>query len=333
MKLLILGGTRFVGRALVEEAQVKGHEVTLFNRGQSNPDLYPEIEQLTGDRDGNLDALKGRRWDAVIDTCGYVPRLVKDSAELLANVVDQYTFISSISVYSDFSMIGLNEDSPLGTMADETVEMIDGETYGPLKVLCEKAVDKGMNGRSLHIRAGLIVGPHDQTDRFSYWPYRVAQGGEVLAPGNPDGPVQFIDVHDLAAWTIFATEQKITGPYNLTGPAAPLSMQTLLETCKDTNGGDATFTWVDEDFILANDIAPWTELPLWGPGQDAIGMGTVACSKAQAQGLIYRPLADTVRDTLAWLNTRPTEYEWKNGLPADKEAKVLREWYKNNSST
>lgn len=331
MKLLILGGTRFVGRALVEAAQAKGHEITLFNRGQSNPDLYPEVEQLIGDRDGGLDALKGRRWDAVIDTCGYVPRLVKDSAELLADAVDQYTFISSISVYSDFSEIGINEDSPLATMADETVETIDGETYGPLKVLCEKAIDAGMNGRSLHIRAGLIVGPHDQSDRFSYWPARVARGGEVLAPGKPESLVQFIDVRDLAAWTLLATEQKLTGPYNVTGPASPLSMKALLETCKTTNGGDATFTWVDEDFILANEIAPWTELPLWVPGEEDAGFGAVDCRKGQAKGLVYRPLTDTVRDTLAWLNSRPADYEWKNGLPAEKETAVLSKWHKNNA--
>ena len=326
MKLLILGGTRFVGRALVEAAQAKGHDITLFNRGQSNPDLYPEVEQLVGDRDGGLDALKGRRWDAVIDTCGYVPRLVKDSAELLAEAVDQYTFISSISVYSDFSEIGINEESPLATMADETIETVDGETYGPLKVLCEKAIDEGMNGRSLHIRAGLIVGPHDQSDRFSYWPARVARGGEVLAPGKPDGLVQFIDVRDLAAWTLLATEQKITGPFNVTGPATPLSMQALLNTCKTTIGGDATFTWVDEDFILANEIAPWTELPLWVPGEEDAGFGAVDCRKAQANGLVYRPLTDTVRDTLAWLNSRPVDYELKNGLAAEKETAVLSKW-------
>lgn len=327
MKLLILGGTRFVGRALVEAAQAKGYDVTLFNRGQSNPDLYSGVEQLKGDRDGGLDALKGRRWDAVIDTCGYIPRLAKDSAELLADAVDHYTFISSISAYADFSIVGLNEDSPLATMTDETIETVDGETYGPLKVLCEQAIDKAMNGRSLHVRAGLIVGPHDQTDRFSYWPARVARGGEVLAPGKPDGLIQFIDVRDLAAWVLLATEQKLTGPFNVTGPANPLSMEALLETCQTTNGGNATFTWVDEDFILANDIAPWTEMPLWVPGEEDAGFGAVDCRKAQANGLIYRPLTDTVRDTLTWLNSRPADYEWVNGLAAEKETAVLKKWH------
>jgi 2'-hydroxyisoflavone reductase len=323
MKLLILGGTRFVGRALVESALANGHEVTLFNRGQSNPDLYPEVEQLRGDRDGGLDALRGRQWDAVIDTCGYVPRLVGDSARLLADAVAHYTFISSISVYADFNRAGIDENHPLATMPDETVETIDGETYGPLKVLCEKVVDEAMNGRSLQVRAGLIVGPHDPTDRFSYWPYRAAQGGEVLAPGSPDAPVQFIDVRDLAAWTVQAAERQLTGAYNATGPAAPLSMQSLLHTCREVSGSDAVFTWVDEAVILENEIAPWTELPLWLPGEDGAAFGGVDCRKAQANGLTYRPLADTIRDTLAWLHTRPADYTWRSGLPAEKEARAL----------
>jgi 2'-hydroxyisoflavone reductase len=327
MKLLILGGTRFLGRGLVDAALARGHKITLFNRGQSNPDLYPDVENLRGDRDGNLDVLRGRQWDAVIDTCGYVPRLVGDSARLLADVVDHYTFISSISVYADFDQVGIDESYTLATMPDETVETIDGETYGPLKVLCEKAVDEAMNGRSLHIRAGLIVGPHDLSDRFSYWPYRVAQGGEMLAPGNPEAPVQFIDVRDLSEWIILATERQLTDPYNATGPAAPLPMQTLLQTCKEINGGDASFTWIPEEFLLAQEVAPWTELPLWVPGDEGIGFSSVDCRKAQAQGLVYRPLADTVRDTLAWLNTRPADYEWKNGLPAEKEAAVLKAWH------
>lgn len=327
MKLLILGGTRFVGRALVEAAQAKGYEITLFNRGQSNPDLYPEVEQLKGDRDGGLDVLKGRRWDAVIDTCGYVPRLVQVSAELLAEAVDHYTFISSISAYSDFSIVGLHEDSPLATMTDETVETVNGETYGPLKVLCEQTLDGVMNGRSLHVRAGLIVGPHDQTDRFSYWPARVTRGGEVLAPGKPTELVQFIDVRDLADWILLATEQKLTGPFNVTGPVRRLTMQTFLETCQATSGSDAAFTWVDKDFILANDVAPWTELPLWMPSEEFAGFGAVDCRKAQAHGLVYRPLSATVGDTLAWLQTRPLDYEWINGLTAAKETAVLQKWH------
>src|SRR5262245_38592594 len=194
MKLLILGGTVFLGRYLVETALAHGHEVTLFNRGQHNPDLYPDVEKLHGDRDGGLDILRGRRWDAVIDTCGYVPRVVRASAELLAGAVDHYTFISSISAYPSFKAIGNDERPPVGTLADPTVEEVTGESYGPLKALCEQAVEQALPGRTLNIRPGLIVGPYDPSDRFTYWPHRVAQGGEVLAPGRPERHVQVVDV-------------------------------------------------------------------------------------------------------------------------------------------
>lgn len=217
MKLLIIGGTRFLGRAIVDAALAGGYEITLFNRGQTNPDLYANLETLVGDRDGGLDVLQGRRWDAVVDTCGYVPRLVRDSARLLADAVEHYTFISTISVYGQFDIVGMDENGPLGTIEDETVEEINGDTYGPLKVLCEKEATAAMEGRALHVRSGLIVGPHDVSDRFSYWPFRVAQRGEVLAPGNPEAPVQFVDVRDIAEWTIRATEVRLTGPYNVTG--------------------------------------------------------------------------------------------------------------------
>ena len=189
MNLLILGGTVFLGRHLVEAALARGHAVTLFNRGQHNPDLFPEVERLRGDRDGDLQALEGRRWDAVVDTCGYVPRVVRASAEMLAPNVDHYTFISSISVYADTSKPGIDEQAPVGTLDDPTTEEVTGESYGPLKALCEQAAEAAMPGRVLNIRPGLIVGPHDPTDRFTYWVRRVAEGGEVLAPGNPHAPV------------------------------------------------------------------------------------------------------------------------------------------------
>lgn len=328
MKLLILGGTRFLGRALVEAALAMGHEVTLFNRGQSNPGLYPDVEQLHGNRDGGLDVLRGRRWDAVIDTCGYVPRVVRASAELLADAVEQYTFISTLSVYAEPGLIGMNESAPLSTLADETVEEITGETYGPLKVLCEQAVTTEMDGRALHVRSGLIVGPHDPTDRFTYWPYRVARGGEVLAPGQPDYPVQFIDVRDLAEWTLRATKAKLTGPYNVTGPANFLTMTQVLDTCRRVSGSDATFTWVSDEFLQAHQVAAYTEMPLWVPGNYA-GFNTVDCRKAIAGGLVFRPLAETVRDTLAWLETRPTDWQWRGGLMPDREAELLHKWHTN----
>lgn len=325
MQLLILGGTRFLGRALVEAALAAGHEVTLFNRGKSNPDLFPNSERLIGDRDGDLTALTGRRWDAVIDTCGYVPRVVRAAVELLAPSIGHYTFISTISVYADLTTIGLEEQSPVGTLENETEEEITGETYGPLKVLCEQVVDVGMGMRALHVRSGLIVGPHDPTDRFSYWPYRVARGGDMLAPGNPDQAVQFIDVRDLAHWTIWATERQLTGPYNVTGPDYRLTMQAVLEKCRLVSQSNAGFVWASEDFLLKNDVKPYTEMPLWVLAEYA-GFGTVNCGKAIAAGLRFRPLADTISDTLAWLATRPAEHQWRGGLTLERETALLQMW-------
>lgn len=326
MKLLIIGGTRFVGRALVDVALARGHEVTLFNRGQSNPDLYPNVETLVGDRDGGLDVLKGRTWDGVIDTCGYVPRLTRDSAMLLKDAVPHYTFISTISVYSDNSIVNMDESGPLGTMEDETVEEITGETYGPLKVLCEQSIDEVMNGRSAHIRAGLIVGPHDQTDRFTFWPVRVDQGGEVLAPDHPDILTQFIDVRDLASFILHAAEAQLKGAYNCTGPDYKLTFGKLLDVCKSVSGSDATLTWVDKPFLLAKEVQPFSEVPLWVP-QEMAGFSTINCDKAQAEGLTYRPLEETVADTLAWAKTRSDDYQLRTGLSAKREAELLQLWH------
>ena len=327
MQLLIMGGTRFLGRALVKAALAAGHKVTLFNRGQSNPDLFSDLEQLQGDRDGGLGVLKGRQWDVVIDTCGYVPRVVRASAEMLATAVDHYIFISTISVYTDFTTFGINEHSSLGTINDETEEEITGDTYGPLKVLCEQAVDMAMGMRSLHVRSGLIVGPHDPTDRFTYWPVRVARGGEMLAPGNPDQAVQFIDVRDIAEWTIRAAEQRLTGPYNVTGPDHRLTMQMLLETCQQVSQSNASCIWVDEKVLLENEVAPFSEMPLWVPAEMA-GLGTVDCGKAFAKGLRIRPSTTTIHDTLTWHTTRPADHQWRAGLTPEREAELLSAWRK-----
>lgn len=327
MKLLLIGGTVFLGRAIVEEALKQDMEVTLFNRGRSNPDLFPQVEKLVGDRDGGLDVLKGRTWDAVIDTCGYVPRLVKDSANLLVNAVEHYTFISTISVYSDLSQPNMDESASLGTLEDPTVEEITGETYGPLKVLCEQAVDEGMNGRSLHVRAGLIVGPHDRSDRFSYWPHRIAQGGDVLAPGKPDAPVQFIDVRDLAHWTVEATKKKLTGAFNVTGPNHPLTMQELMATCQTHLNSEAHFSWVSDEFLQENEVGAYVEMPLWVPAlPEYAGFDTVNCQKARDAGLVCRPLAQTVQDTWSWLQTRPADYTWRGGLAPEREKTLLEAW-------
>src|SRR5579885_1733748 len=239
MKLLILGGTVFLGRHIVEAALARGHEITLFNRRQHNGELFPEVEKLRGDRNGDLSALEGRRWDAAIDTSGYFPRVVRASAQKLSGAVDHYTFISSISVYADFTQVGMDENAPVGTLKDESVEEITGESYGPLKVLCEQAAEQAMPGRVLNIRPGLIVGPHDPSDRFTYWPRRLARGGDVLAPGRPERLVQLIDVRDLAEWNIRAAEARLTGLFNATGPSGELTMAQVIDACRNVAESDA----------------------------------------------------------------------------------------------
>ncbi len=329
MKLLMLGGTVFLGRWIVEAALARGHDVTMFNRGDTNPDLFPEVEKLRGNRDGNLDALQGRRWDVVIDSSGYVPRLVRASAELLADAVENYTFISSISVYDDLNA-PVDENSPLRRLEDETVEEITGEAYGGLKVLCERAAEEVMPGRVLNVRAGLIVGPHDPTDRFTYWPVRIAKGGEVLAPGNPDQPTQFIDVRDLSEWIVRMAEARKAGIYNATG--YPLAIKTVLDTCKSATGSDAHFTWVSEPFLLEQQVAPFTEIPLWLP-RSSIGILQASIARAIADGLSFRPLDDTVRDTLEWNRARLGDearhkagLNIRGGLPPEREQELLQAW-------
>ncbi len=326
MEILILGGTRFLGRALVQSAQMNGHTITLFNRGKSNPDIYPEVERLFGDRTSDLSPLHRRRWDAVIDTCGYEPGVVRRSAELLADAVSCYIFISTISVYADLSRPGIDENAPVAQLPEGADQTFAIENYGPLKALCEQTAERAMPGRVLTIRPGLIVGEYDPTDRFSYWPWRVARGGEVLAPGNPSHPTQFIDVRDLADWTIRMVESGQTGVYHVTGPHPPLTMGRLLETCRETSGSDARFTWLSEEFLLANGAQPWSELPLWLPESDptVAGMDRVDVRKALNAGLTFRPLEDTIRSTLAWLYSRPADHTWQAGLSQEREAELLK---------
>ena len=325
----MLGGTVFLGRHIVQAALGRGHEVTLFNRGQRNPDLFPQVEKLRGNRDGDLGALEGREWDAAIDTCGYVPRIVSDSARLLADSVGHYTFISSISVYSDLSEPGVDENGPLGTLDDTAVEEITAETYGPLKVFCEQAVEKEIPGRALIIRPGLIVGPHDPSDRFTYWPHRIAEGGEVLAPEPRDLATQFIDVRDLAEWTVRMVEERRTGAFNATGPESPLPMEELLQTCRRVSGSDARVTWVDGQWLRDRDVDPQSFV-FWWIAPDDTGFRAafeVDCSRAIAAGLAFRPVDETVRATLEWDRTRPSEYELKYGLKPEREAELLRQWH------
>lgn len=328
MRLLILGGTIFLGRHLVATALARGHAVTLFNRGQHNPDLFPDVAKVRGDRTVSLDALADGRWDAVIDTSGYVPRVVRLAATTLADRVDHYTFISSLSVYADPSRPGVDETAPVGRIDDPTTEEITGESYGPLKALCEQAAEAALPGRALIIRPGLIVGPYDPTDRFTYWPRRVAHGGAVLAPGRPGYATQIIDARDLAEWTLDMVEARRVGVYNATGPATPLTLGEVLDTSRAVSGSDATFTWLDEAFLLAHGAQPWTELPLWVPESDPqlAGFNKFSIDRALAAGLTFRPLADTVAATLAWDAARPTDTPPRAGLTREREAELLAAW-------
>lgn len=336
MKILIIGGTVFLGRRLIEAALARGHEVTVFNRGRHNPDLYPEIEKLRGDRSQDLTALRGRRWDAVVDTCGYVPCVVRKSAELLADAVEHYTFISSCSVYANFDLAGTDENSTLSTITPEQLEEAErletgerptaityGEMYGALKALCERAAEEAMPGRVLSVRAGLIVGAHDYSDRFTYWVRRVAQGGEVLAPGRPGRRVRVIDARDLAEWVIRMAEGRRPGVYNATGAEDGLTMGRLLEECRKASRSDATFVWAGEKFLLEQGVRPWGEAPLWLP-EDYNGIFLVNNGRAVASGLTFRPLSDTIKDTLAWDAARPADAELRAGLKPERERELLK---------
>lgn len=324
MKLLVIGGTRFVGRHLVEAALAGGTEVTLFHRGSGGCTIFPEVRHVHGDREGGLDALGDGRWDAVIDTCGYVPRVVRASAEFLSDRVGHYTFISTISVYSPFTP-GLDETSPVAGLDDPATEEVNAETYGGLKVLCEQAAEAAMPGRVLHVRPGIIVGPHDPTDRFTYWVRRIPMGGRVLVPAPPDRPIQFIHAADLGAWLVRMAEAATTGVYNATGPDTPHTMEALVRTCREVGGGNAEFVWVDEDFLVEQKVGFWRELPLCIESKDR-GVFMARVGKALDAGLRLRPMEQTVRETLAWDAVRDPGTQLAAGLQAGREAELLELW-------
>jgi 2'-hydroxyisoflavone reductase len=319
MNLLILGGTKFVGRHIAAHALVRGHQVTLFNRGQTNVGIFPGAEKLTGDRDGGLDILSGRTWDTVIDVNGYLPRVVGASAQLLKNAVARYVFISSISVFADFSIAGQNEDAPLARLQDPTTEVIDGDTYGGLKVACEQVVRQTFPERALILRPGYVVGPHDPTDRMTAWLRRITRGGEMLAPGSPDAPIQFIDGRDLAAFVVDMTERQATGIYNLNGLGTHVSWGEVFEEALRLSGADTRLTWVDENFMRHHNLEGG-ELPMVAYKEDA-GVFTFNNHKAIAAGLHFRPTGDTIQDTLLW---DAAEGEHKLGLSSAREAELLR---------
>ena len=336
MRILILGGTGFTGPYQVRYALGRGHKVTTFNRGKTHPGELPaEVEQLIGDRNGKLDALKNRQWDVVIDNPTTLPKWVRDAAQILKGNVERYVFTSTISVYEESSH-GPDENSPVQKYDGpdpfkETLEAMKAsgyKTYGPLKALSEKEAEKWFPGKTLIIRPGLIVGPRDETDRFSYWPVRIDRGGDVLAPGSPNDSVQFIDARDLAEWTIRMAENRETGIYNATGPAQSLPIGKMLDGIKSALNAKANFTWASEDFLKQQKVEAWSDMPVWA-GAEA-GLTRAKIDRALAKGLTFRPLGETARDTLAWFKSLPQDRQSKlrAGLTPDREAEVLAAWQK-----
>jgi 2'-hydroxyisoflavone reductase len=317
VRLLVLGGTKFLGRAAVDVALARGHEVTLFNRGETNPELFPEAEKLRGDRTADVSALEGREWDAVLDPSGYIPSVVRTSAEALVDSTAHYLFISSVSVYASLAA-PVDEESPvaeLGELPDEKLTE-DYSNYGPLKALCEQAVGDVFGERHASVRPGLIVGANDPTGRFTYWPHRVARGGRVMAPAPPEGQVQFIDASDLGSWLVDLSERQVGGVYNATHPGR--SWRETLETCREVSGSDASFEWVSDELLNEHEVGEWMELPLWISDPGAAAMHEVDVSRAVAAGLTFRPLDQTVRDTLEHAATVEGV-----GLTPEREAELL----------
>jgi 2'-hydroxyisoflavone reductase len=334
LRLLILGGTGFTGPHQVRFAVSRGHTVTVFNRGQRQADLPDGVEHLIGDRNDDLESLKGREWDVVIDNPTTLPNWVRLSGELLEDATNQYIFISTISVYADTSQAGMDETTPVAVYEGDTdpfqLTIQDaGRFYGPLKALSEREAAYWFPGRATIIRPGLIVGPGDETDRFTWWPARIDRGGEVLAPGTPDDPTQIIDARDLAEWTIRMAENGEVGVFNATGPNQPRPMGDMLTGIRDAIGSDATLTFVDQEFLASQQVRPWSDMPVWVPaGPDTAGFLRVSVARAVSKGLTYRPLAETARATLEYYKGRSAERnaQMRAGLPAEREAEVLAAW-------
>jgi 2'-hydroxyisoflavone reductase len=320
MRILVLGGTKFLGRHVVDAALERGHDVTLFNRGQTRPELFPEVEKLRGDRDGDLGALAGRAFDAVVDTSGYVPRIVELTLDALGDV-GHYGFVSSISAYGDLSKPP-HEGDPVATLKEPT-ENPQSEAYGALKALCEQAV-LARFPEAFVPRPGLIVGPWDPTGRFTYWPERSARGGQVLVPGPPERHVQVIHARDLADWIVAAAEERLGGIYNAVGPVT--TMSDVFETCRTVAGTDAEPVWADADFLAEHEVEEWMELPLWIADPDYSAMLDAPADRAVAAGLRNRPLAETVADTLAWVRSGEAPDDPPAGLDPEKEQRVLAAW-------
>ena len=343
LKILILGGTGFIGPHMVREALRRGHEVSLFNRGKTNRTLFPDLELLIGDRDNQLDALVGHKWDAVVDNSGYVPRQVADSAQLLSSAVSHYIYVSSVAAYAamsgnltaadyhDVDMPNTEYDSPLVTMPEKTAEEVTSGTYGPLKVLCERAVTEAMGeDRITILRPTWVAGPGDRSDRFTYWPVRVSRGGEMLVPGTPADLIQIVDVRDLANFVVDSLEQRITGIYNMVNPPGSYSMGEFMADCQLLTVSDASLTWVDLPFIEAHGLYTGGELPIWAPmSGDTRNDAIVNGDRSFAKGMKTRPEKETIRDILAWWPTLPEDRRnnMRAGLSAEREAEMLAAWH------
>jgi 2'-hydroxyisoflavone reductase len=327
MRTLILGGTGFVGRHIAEHLLARGHAVTLFHRGRSNPGILREAEHVLGDREVDLAPLRGRAFDLVVDPAGYEVPVVRAAARAVARPGQHYVFVSSISVYADFGHTDEVAD-PVRTIENAAAAALSFETYGALKAACERAIDEETGGHALHVRAGLILGPHDYDERFRYWLTRVAAGGEVLAPGDPEALTQAIDVRDLAAWIVACAEERVTGVFNATG--APMTMRSLLDTIRDVVGGDARFTWVPDEVLVEHEVRPFSEMPFWLPA--SVGARPVPIERALAKGLPLRPFAETVKDTWEWLRAswdaessvrENRRLRIAGGMAPEREAKIL----------
>jgi nucleoside-diphosphate-sugar epimerase len=323
MRLLILGGTIFLGRHVAAEALARGHEVTLLHRGRHGADLFPDAEHLQGDRGGDLSALEGRRFDAAVDTSGYDPADVARSSALLADAgVEHLSFVSTCNVYPGWPQEPVSEDSPVWT---------DGDDYGPRKAACERAAEAALPGRVAALRAGLLCGPHDNVFRLPWWVQRIARGGDVLAPGDPERTVQLVDARDLAAWFVDLGESRVAGVFNATAPIGQATMRDVLEAAVAATGSDARLRWVPDDALAAAGVEPWTEVPLWLPEADAPGTWRVDAARAQAAGLRCRPVAETVADVWAWLRAGGPDVEGEDwlsphaarGLDPEREREVL----------
>jgi 2'-hydroxyisoflavone reductase len=331
LRILILGGTGFIGPNQVKYAVARGHQVTVFNRGRSQGEIPDQVERLYGDREGQLDALKGRDWDVVIDNPATLPRWVRDAAQILQGHARQYLFISTLSVYASWARPDMNETAAVATLSDPASEDVRRD-YGALKALAEQEAEKWFPGQTTVIRPGLIVGPGDPSDRFTYWPARVARGGEVLAPGAAGDPVQVIDTRDLAEFTIRMVEQGDVGTYNAVGPRSPFTMGEMLAGIRAVMSGslDVRFTWADAEFLTSQQVRPWSDMPVWIPAVgEMAGWSRVNVGRALARGLTFRPFAETALDTLEWHRTRPAEEREKMraGLAAEREAEVLAAWH------